>query len=113
LITTAGDYARFLAHVLGIDDERWRPQFPIDDELAWGAGWGLELGPPVYGWQWGQNDDASSFVIGCPGSGDGVVVLTDVADGRTSYREIINRELPGDHASLRVEHNPRWIELFA
>jgi len=112
LMTTAGDYARFLAYVLGTDDERWRPQWPIDNELAWGAGWGLELGPPVYGWQWGQNDDASSFVIGCPSSGDGVVVFTDVADGRATYREIVNRELPGDHASLRVEHNPRWIELF-
>ena len=56
LFTTAGDYARFLAHVLAIDDERWRPQCPIDDELAWGAGWGLELGPPVWGWQWGQDD---------------------------------------------------------
>lgn len=47
LLTTAVDYARFLAHVLTLDDERWRPQWRIDDELAWGAGWGLELGPPV------------------------------------------------------------------
>ena len=36
LLTTARDYALFLAHVLGLDDERWRPQWLIDDELAWG-----------------------------------------------------------------------------
>jgi CubicO group peptidase (beta-lactamase class C family) len=112
LMTTAGDYARFLAHVLTIDDERWRPQCRIDDELAWGAGWGLELGAPVWGWQWGQNIDTSGFVIGCPASGDGVVVLTDHADGRPIYRSIVERELPGDHASLRVEHNATWLALF-
>jgi CubicO group peptidase (beta-lactamase class C family) len=116
LITTAGDYARFLAHVLAIDDERWQPQCGIDDELAWGAGWGLELGPPAWGWQWGQNTwpgPTSNFVIGCPASGDGVVVLTDLADGRTRYRAVVERELPGDHPSLRVEHNPAWLALFA
>lgn len=113
LLTTAADYGRFLAHVLSTDDERWRTQVVIDDELAWGAGWGLEVGPPVYGWQWGSNDDASNFVIGCPSTGDGVVVLTDAPDGREFYRSVVEHELSGDHPSLRVEHNPAWLELFA
>ena len=113
LLTTAADYGRFLAHVLTIDDERWQVQHRIDDELAWGAGWGLEVGPPVFGWQWGQNLDASSFVIGCPSTGDGVVVLTDDADGRSYYRSVVEQELGGDHASLRVEHNSTWLALFA
>lgn len=113
LLTTAEDYARFLAHVLTLDDERRRPQWQIDDELAWGAGWGLELGPPICGWQWGANDEASNFVIGCPSTGDGVVVLTDDRDGRAFYRSVVERELPGDHPSLRVEHNSTWLELFA
>ncbi len=113
LLTTAEDYGRFLAHVLTLDDERWRPQWTIDDELAWGAGWGLELGPPTYGWQWGMNPDASNFVIGSPSTGDGVVVLTDAADARDFYRSVVERELPGDHPSLRVEHNPTWLDLFA
>ena len=39
--------------------------------------------------------------------------LTDVEDGREHYRSVIERELPGDHPSLRVERNPRWLELFA
>jgi CubicO group peptidase (beta-lactamase class C family) len=112
LMTTAADYGRFLAHVLRLDDQRWQPLWRIDDQLAWGAGWGIELGPPVCGWQWGLNEDASNFVIGCPSTGEGVVVLTDDPDGRSYYRSVVERELPGDHASLRVEHNPTWLSLL-
>jgi CubicO group peptidase (beta-lactamase class C family) len=111
MLTTAADYGRFLAHVLTLDDERWRSQCSIDDELAWGAGWGLELGPPMHGWQWGFDADANNFAIGCPSTGDGVVVLTDDPDGRAFYREVVERELPGDHPSLRVEHNATWVDL--
>ena len=112
LSTTAADYGRFLAHVLRLDDARWVPLWRIDAELAWGAGWGIELGPPLYGWQWGLNEDASNFVIGCPSTGDGVVVLTDDPDGRSYYRAVVQRELPGDHAALRVEQNQAWLELL-
>jgi CubicO group peptidase (beta-lactamase class C family) len=114
LVTTAADYGRFLAHVLGLDDERWRPQVGIDPELAWGAGWGLELGPPVWGWQWGLDEGASHIVLGCPATGDGIVVLTDsLEDGRAAYRAVVERELGGDHPALRVEHNPTWLALVA
>jgi CubicO group peptidase (beta-lactamase class C family) len=112
LTTTAADYGRFLAHVLRMRDERWEPLWRIDDELAWSAGWGIEFGPPVLGWQCGLDDDANNFVIGCPSTGDGVVVLADDPDGRAYYRAIVDRELPGDHASLRVEQNRTWIDLF-
>ncbi len=105
LRTTADDYGRFLAHVLSIHDERWVPQVVIDDELGWGAGWGLELGPPTYGWQWGLDPGVSHFVIGSPDTGVGVVVLTDDPDGRSFYQDVVRRLLPGDHPSLRVEHN--------
>jgi CubicO group peptidase (beta-lactamase class C family) len=113
LLTTGADFGRFVAHVLGLDDERWRPQWRIDAELAWGAGWGLEVGPPLFGWQWGANPDAANFVIGCPATGEGVVIFTDREDGRTFYREVVERVLPGDHPSLRVERNPTWNSLFA
>jgi CubicO group peptidase (beta-lactamase class C family) len=112
LYSTAADYGRFLAHVLALDDERWAPQWRIDEELSWGAGWGLELGPPLHCWQWGLDTNASNFVIGCPQTGTGVVVLTDdAAHGRAFYRDVVERTLPGDHPSLRVEHNPAWLAL--
>jgi CubicO group peptidase (beta-lactamase class C family) len=112
LITTARDYGLFLAHVLGLDDERWQVQSRIDDQLAWGAGWGLETGSSCFAWQWGLNAAASHFVIGCPSTRDGVVVLTDDADhGREFYRRVVARELPGPHPSLEVEHNPTFLRL--
>ena len=111
LLTTAADYGLFLAHVLSNDDGRWDERWTIDAELAWAAGWGIEVGPPACVWQWGLNDAASNFVIGCPATGSGVVVLTDDPQGRTFYRSVVERELPGDHASLRVEHNTTWLTL--
>jgi hypothetical protein len=39
------------------------------------------------------------------------VVLTDDPDGRPYYRSVVQRELPGDHPSLRVEHNQTWLAL--
>lgn len=112
LITTARDYGLFLAYVLGLDDERWQVQIVIDDQLAWGAGWGLELGELCFGWQWGLNPGASHFVIGCPRSGDGVVVFTDDDDhGREFYRTVVAKELPGPHPSLEVENNPSFLRL--
>jgi CubicO group peptidase (beta-lactamase class C family) len=117
LLTTGADFGRFLAHVLAIDDERWRAQVEIDDELAWGAGWGLErVGTRLNGWQWGLNggetSPAANFVIGCPSTGDGVAVFTDdPANGRAFYRQVVERVLPGDHPSLRVERNQTFIDL--
>lgn len=112
LLTTAADHGCLLAHVLRLDDVRWEPLRRIDDELAWGAGWGIELGPPLDGWQWGLNDDADNFVIGCPSTGDGIVVLTDDPDGRPYYRTVVQRELPADRPALRVEENQAWLDLF-
>ncbi len=112
LLTTARDYGRFLAYVLAIDDVRWQPLWRIDDGLAWGAGWGLETAGPVHGWQWGLNADAANFVIGCPATGDGVVVLTDDPEGHTYYRSVVERELPGAHPSLHLEDNAAWAQLW-
>lgn len=117
LLTTGSDFARFLAHVLAVDDERWVSQVEIDDELAWGAGWGLErVDTRVNGWQWGLHDGkaspASNFVIGCPSTGEGVVVLTDdPRHGRAFYRQVVEQFLPGDHPSLRVERNQTFVDL--
>lgn len=113
LITTAHDYGTFLAHTLAVHDDRWRPQWVIDDQLAWGLGWGLELDPPVHGWQWGANPQASNFVLGCPERGDGVVVFTDAPGGTPAYRQMVEKHMPGRRAALDAFTNPSWLDLFA
>ena len=112
LLTTARDYGRFLAHVLSLDDERWVPQWPIDDKLAWGLGWGLELDPPLHAWQWGSNPAASNFVLGCPSTGDGVVVFTDAPGAEAAYRPLVERYMPGRVSALDAFVNPNWLALF-
>lgn len=56
MFTTVSDYLRFLVHVLDGGHPMFEPQAWIDDELAWGLGWGIELtnaGRAV--WQWGDD----------------------------------------------------------
>ncbi len=73
LITTSGDYARFLRAMLdgeGLTEESRRvmltPQIDVPDtngSVAWGLGWGLE---PTRGtfFHWGDDGAAKSFTIG-------------------------------------------------
>lgn len=112
LMTTARDYATFLAFVLGVKDDRWAVHWPVTDRIAWGLGWGLELGHHTYAWQWGANADASNFVLGSPSTRDGVVVFTDSARGVDAYAELVRTHLPGDHPSLDVWSDAGWLGLF-
>jgi len=110
LYTTGPDYLRFLMHSLTHDHRLFEPQARIDDELAWGLGWGIEEsegGRAI--WQWGNNPGYKNFVIGRPADGQGVVVLTNGDRGALVYRDVVCRLLPGPHPSLETRHRPRWL----
>jgi len=110
LYTTGPDYLRFLVHSLVQSHRMFEPQARIDDELAWGLGWGIEEsdgGRAI--WQWGNDPGYKNFVIGRPADGQGVVVLTNGDHGALVYRDVVRRLLPGPHPSLETRHRPRWL----
>lgn len=114
LFTTAPDYLRFLVHSLTHDHPMFEPQAQIDDELAWGLGWGIEHGVGGRGiWQWGNDPGYKNFVIGRPGDRQGVVVFTNGDLGASLYAEVVGQLLPGPHPSLERRHRLQWMMAMA
>jgi CubicO group peptidase (beta-lactamase class C family) len=74
LFTTAVDYPRFLDHCLVHEQRMFVQHAPIDDAMAWGLGWGIEIGEENAVWQWGNDPGYKNFVIGRPMRRVGLVV---------------------------------------
>jgi tetratricopeptide (TPR) repeat protein len=110
LMTTAPDYARFLAGLINgeglseeIHEDLLRPQSFVEDggSVAWGLGTGLELpddGARV--WHWGDNDNSKAFYVADPRTGDGVVYFANSYNGLSLVGEILDLATPGDHPLL-------------
>ncbi len=114
MFTTAPDYARFVVHSLSHCHAMFEPQARIDDELAWGLGWGIERGPASRAiWQWGNDPGYKNFVIGRPADGQGVVVFTNGDRGASVYAAVVGQLLPGRHPSLERQHRPGWMMAMA
>jgi len=100
LLTTAGDYGRFLAALL--NDERalrtiQSAPVPVPDApgLAWGLGWGLaNAGPRRLLWHWGSNPGFRSFVMAAPESGDAIALFTDSDGGMAAAHDLVRTVLP-------------------
>ena len=110
LYTTGPDYLRFLVHALTHHHFMFEPQVRIDDELAWGLGWGIEdtdAGRAI--WQWGNDPGYKNFVIGRPTDGQGVVVFTNGDRGALVYRHLVRQLLPGPHPALETRQRPTWL----
>ncbi|HEV2148347.1 MAG TPA: serine hydrolase [Longimicrobiaceae bacterium] len=123
LETTAGDYGRFLAAVLRGEGlrletarEMLRPQVAVEEActqcvgqpegarseaISWGLGWGLQR---VEGdtalWHWGDNGNMQAYVAALRGSGRGVVLLTNGANGLSVAPEIVRIALGADQPSF-------------
>jgi CubicO group peptidase (beta-lactamase class C family) len=113
MFTTAPDYLRFLVHSLANDHRMFELQARIDDELAWGLGWGIEhtdAGPAV--WQWGDDPGYKNVVIGRPADRQGAVVFTNGDRGAAVYSEVVRLLFPGPHPALDVWHRSSWIDSW-
>ena len=98
MFTTVSDYLRFLIHTLADDHCMFDPQARIDDELAWGLGWGIErTDVGAFVWQWGDDPGYKNFVIGSPADRRGVVVFTNGDNGPEVYSEVVRHLLYREH----------------
>ncbi len=99
LSTTAADYGKFLASLLG-DEEvvKQAGGSPVVADaslgIGWGLGWGIE-GNHI--WQWGNNTGYRAFAIASLKTGDGVVMLTNSENGLKLAEPVVQKILPGEH----------------
>jgi CubicO group peptidase (beta-lactamase class C family) len=112
LLTTARDYARFLAHLVAqppgtmplsvaTRQVMMTPKVRINSALAWGLGWGIQQ--DEYGttlWQWGANNGFRNFVVADPANGRAVVVLTNSVNGPRVYERVIAAVTGHDHPAF-------------
>ena len=112
LLTTARDYARFLAHLVAPPpgglalrretlEQMTRPQVEINSALSWGLGWGIqrdEFGQVL--WHWGANNSFRNFVVADVAGARAVVVLTNGENGPRVYERVIASVTGRDHPAF-------------
>lgn len=106
LQTTAADYGRFIAALLTRKD-LFTPQAnsrlkPENDLLQWCLGVGFQQSS--YGkavWQWGDNGTFKAYFIAYPDKKEGLVYLTNGANGLNIAAGILSLFFPGDQPALK------------
>jgi CubicO group peptidase (beta-lactamase class C family) len=98
LLTTAGDYALFLASCLrsmhsgSIGVRMGEPQVSLGENQCWGMGWGIEVTPAgSILWHIGGGAGApfQNFVLGDPPTGNGIVMLTNGVRGGAIFEPVL------------------------
>ena len=113
LLTTVGDYARFLTHVVAQPPAQGlsltaatrkamvTPQVRLNSALSWGLGWGIqrdEHGEVL--WHWGANNSFRNFVIADVANGRAIVVFTNSENGPRIYERVIVAVTGHDHPAF-------------
>lgn len=114
LLTTAPDYARFVAALLDPTHaklmrswlrESFTPQTPVEAGISWGLGWGLSSSAAGDSfWHWGSNAGYRCFVAASHTMGNGVVVMTNSDNGMALCREVVQMTLGYDHPAFAWSH---------
>ncbi|MFT3779616.1 MAG: serine hydrolase domain-containing protein [Ottowia sp.] len=126
LLTTAGDYIRFVRATLqgyGLAPDvhaRWLapavparadgdPQDlpgerPPSTTIAWGLGWGLEPAQGCF-FHWGHCPGFRAFVLAHRASGNAVVWLANAARGLRLAHDVLPLAVPGPHPSVA------WLQI--
>jgi CubicO group peptidase (beta-lactamase class C family) len=100
LVTSAEDYARFLAAAIR-NPELGQQHVTINDFLGWGLGWAIERASGhTYLWQWGDNPGFKNFVLAEPSTGGAIFVFTNGDNGSRIYDRVLTHATGHDHAAL-------------
>lgn len=100
MLTTATDYARFLAAAITNPQIR-KEQIHFRPALGWGLGWGIErVEGREYLWQWGDNGGFKNFVAAEPQTGSAIFVFTNGDSGARVYDRIVTHATGHDHPAL-------------
>jgi len=77
-------------------DEMLRPQIGVNDSVSWGLGWGLQHADDGGSfWQWGDNGGYKNFAVASRERGEGVVILTNGANGLKLCEELVPEVMRG------------------
>jgi CubicO group peptidase (beta-lactamase class C family) len=103
LYTTARDYAQFVMAMMndvGLKketiEEMLKPQIPVDKNIYWGLGFGLEQtdnGDAF--WQWGDYGTFRNYVVAYKKQKIGVVYLTNSFNGLSLCQELVQHTIGG------------------
>lgn len=100
LVTSAEDYARFLAAAIR-NPEIGKQQVAINDFLGWGLGWAVERANGHTGvWQWGDNGGYKNIVFAEPDTGNAIFVFTNGDAGPRVYDRVLTHATGRDHPLL-------------
>jgi len=82
-----------------------RPTVETDDNVSWGLGWGLQRTPQGRSfWHWGDNNHYHSIAMGFPENGQGIVIMTNGANGQKLIQRIVREAIGGSYPGLS------WLE---
>lgn len=113
LLTTAGDYAKFICALLNAQgltqetiDQMTSPQVQVTtdrnkaelfENVFWGWGWGIQPGDTGYGfWHWGDNGDLRAYTITYKDRREGFVYFANSSNG-LAIAEAVNALIFPDH----------------
>ncbi|WP_081053344.1 serine hydrolase domain-containing protein [Burkholderia territorii] len=126
LLTTASDYIEFVQHVLtgrgltssssdqwflprvntrqGDDAEDLYGENPLDPNVAWGLGWGLEPSQNCF-FHWGNSPGFRAFVLANRVTKDAVVWFANSARGMRLIHTVVPEAVGGEHPSIQ------WLRI--
>ena len=117
LLTTSGDYAKFVAALLnrrGLEPATWdemltprvqvvdrESEEELFDNVYWGLGVGLQRGDSGDAFfHWGHNNGYRAYVIGYPEKGVGLVYFTNSDEGLSIAEAIVEEVVHDSHDAL-------------